>query len=199
MLLSRFRKTLVVTLLALGAVAPAQAGSDHLPAGSYLLAFSDQATGQMEKRLRDGARGCQKLPWIYRLDCLSETFRSASRLNSNKPDYRDARRILGTAAKKLDALVDQNTDKAAAPVKVGRKSYRPVVGSRRKPLEKAGRAIVAEAETLLLRSGGGQKHQAHYARLAAAVDATELLLRAGLRDGLRKLAAIGQAWAARPG
>ncbi len=165
-----------------------------LPEGSYVLAFSNSATGAMEKRIRDGARTCSELVWVYRPDCLAQTFRSAARLNGSKPDYRDARNALGQAGKKLDALVKANLDPKAPPIKLARKTYRPVKPASRATVSKSSRAIIRETESLLLRSGGSSKRQAHYTRIAEAVSATDLLLRSMLRGPARHLAKARQAW-----
>lgn len=148
--------------------------------GGVLLAFSEQATGRMERRIRDGAAACGALPWVYRYDCLAETFTAAARINRDRRDYSDASKILKQAGSKLDALVDQNVDVAAPKIRQGRKSYRAVLPSSKATVSRTGRAIIAEAEALLLRSGDTQTRQYHYQKIAAAVSATELLLRSGL-------------------
>lgn len=144
---------------------------------SYLLAFSDAATASIERRIRDGAAECERLPWAYRYDCLADTLKSASRLNRDRPDYDDARKILSQAGKKLDGLVSRNLDRSKPKAKLGRKSYRPVREAARSQVTAEAHAIVKEAESLLLRSGGTSKSQQHHARIAAAVSATDLLLR----------------------
>lgn len=158
------------------------------PEGSYLLAFSDTATGSMVNRLREGSARCGQLPWIYRHDCLSQTFRDTARLNRDRPDYKDARKILSDAAKQLESLVSQNVDKTKPKAKLGRKSYRAVTQTSRSQVSKSGRAIIRQAEARLLRAGGIQKRQDHYQRIAVAVEATELLLRSDLYQIAPKLA-----------
>ncbi|MDV7142507.1 hypothetical protein R3X27_07405 [Tropicimonas sp. TH_r6] len=166
------------------------------PDGAYILAFTNSATAAMEKRIREGARVCSELTWVYRPDCLAQTFRTASRLNGSKPDYRDARKILGQAGKKLDALVTANLDPATPPLKVARKTYRPVTSGSRATVSKSSRAIVRETESQLLRSGNSSKRQAHYTRIAEAVSSTELLLRSALQHPFRRLAAMRRLWPA---
>ena len=146
-----------------------------LPKEKVFLAFSQDNTSDVVRRLTQGAEECARLPWIYRIDCLAQVYKRAAGSVAGKPDYRGARTTLFNASRKLDALVEENRDRSEPRVKTGTRIYRPIAAT--KSVGAAALAILQEAETMLLRSSESRNRRIHYQRIAQAVGSTKVLLR----------------------
>jgi hypothetical protein len=108
---------------------------------------------------------------------------------SDRPENREAKRILRRASRQLAAIVSTYEDEDAAVLEVSpnvnprfkkRRTYRAV---KKADLPKAmakANAVVTEAATQLLRSAeNSERRYAHYQQISAAVDSTKTLLRSG--------------------
>ena len=71
------------------------------------------------------ASQCQFLPQEYRVDCLAQELKEASRI-VRSTGYKNANREIASAAKKLDRIVKRNEDKSAPKIKRNGKTYRAV-------------------------------------------------------------------------
>ncbi len=141
--------------------------------------FSDRETATIVQVIADGRDACGRLPAEYRIDCLRATLKTAARqVPSNRPDYDKARSILNNATRQLDRIVEQSLDTAAPATKLGRETVRAVRKDAARSAMSAARLVVAEAETLLVRSAeNSQRRMVHYAQIAEAVGSTKVLLR----------------------
>ena len=151
-------------------------------------AVSESATGAIVQGLQDSARFCASLPQLeYRVDCLSERLQAVAAAIPPGGDYAEARALLVQTSADLGALVDANASGDLPPVRASRGGSAPV--ATRRPLrpvataalpDVAARAtaILAQTQTLLLRSGTGSAAQTlAYRQIASAVGSTKLLLR----------------------
>ncbi len=141
------------------------------------------ATQFILRRQRENDRICDRVDLPYRIDCIRYGLRSTAELLPTEGDYGEVRKVLTSAADKLDQVVARNRDPTAAPVVArgaGRRSpglsaIRPEAETR--ALREA-EAILAEAETLLLRSSeNSARRQVHFQQIAQAIDSTKVLLR----------------------
>ncbi len=152
-------------------------GNPTPQAAPVLLAFSDGATNTVVRRISNSERECAALPSEYRADCLSQGLRGAASLAS-QPDYAGARTQLSTASRQISTLVKQNADPTAAPLRKGGKTYRAVKKAAVRQVNAKAAAIVAEAETKLIRAAGSSAHRkTHYQRIATAVGSTKRIFR----------------------
>lgn len=188
---------------------PAQAGKEGVGAGNYVFVPPAAVPGTTSTSPASGAGGtvstdttqrtvsdinaaiafCSALSQdAYTVDCLSDQFEKVARTLPKTGDYADARQALMTAASKLHALSGQYYDRkmgrgyARSSGAGGASSTRPLTPVRPEALPEVKRkaaAIVAEAQTVLLRSAeSSQRRKAHYEQIAAAVgSANKVLLR----------------------
>lgn len=145
--------------------------------GTIVLAMSDAATAKALQPIDDATAECRSFGDAYLASCVAASLRSAARAMGSKPDYRDARKVLVDAARKLEGLTKAQADKTA-PRQRGRNGrYRAVKPELAKAVNKAALTIVQEAETKLLRSSGSGLRMVHYQRIAKAVGSTKVILR----------------------
>lgn len=143
-----------------------------------VLAMSSGNTTKVVVRLNKGKSQCAAVSAEYQADCLSQTFRSASRTARSMTDYVAAGKILADAHKKINALVSRNVDKNAPTIRKGGKKLRAVKKSAVAKVNAQTRKIIAETETKLLRSAGNSaKRKAHFGRIAKAAGSTKTILR----------------------
>ena len=84
---------------------------------------------------------------------------------------------MSSASRSISSLVNQNADPAAKPIVKGGKRYRAVKKSAIKSVNAKAAAIIAEAETKLLRSAGSGHRKVHFQRIAQAIGSTKKILR----------------------
>lgn len=158
---------------------PSIADQQGLVQKDLVLAIGQSLTDKVLLRLREAEDQCQKLPFEYRVDCLSKGYRAASNEMRRAPDYNGARQAIDQAAKKLDQLVKANQDKAAPIIRAGNlRRIRAVKKATVPQVLKQAQAVVTEAETKLIRSAGSSKKKLlHYTQIAEAVGSTKKLLR----------------------
>lgn len=134
-------------------------------------------------------RECRQYEDVYRIDCLRQGLEMTAANIPDRPENRDAKRILRQAAKQLGSIVATYADDAAPRLEVPRnanprfkknRSYRAVKrASLPRAMAKAN-AVIDEAATQLLRSAeNSERRYAHYQQISAAVDSTKVLLRSG--------------------
>lgn len=140
------------------------------------LAFGAAATAAVERPLNGAIAECRGAGSAYAASCVAAAFKKAARAAS-KPDYRDARRELNKAAKKLEKLVSQNADKQAPKKKGKNGTYKAVKQAAIAAVKKEAIKIIQETETKLLRSSGSGARKVHYQRIAQAVGSTKVIFR----------------------
>ena len=141
-----------------------------------LLAFGNSATSAIVRPLQNGAAECRGVDAAYEASCAAAAFKRAARAAS-RPDYRDARRELNNAAKKLERLVSRNADRSA-PKKKGRYgNYKAVKKAAIAKVRREAIKIIQETQTKLLRSSGSGTRKVHYQRIAQAVGSTKVIFR----------------------
>jgi hypothetical protein len=134
-------------------------------------------------------RECGRYDEVYRIDCLRQGIDATIARMPNRPENRDARRILSRASRQLASIVSAYEDQSAPLLEVPRsanprfkkrRTYRAV---KRSALPKAmakANAVVEEAATQLLRSAeNSERRYAHYQQISVAIDSTKTLLRSG--------------------
>ena len=143
-----------------------------------LAGLGDSATSAITAPLDGAGADCRAAGSAYEVSCLAASFRKAARVaKPNWTDYREARKILNDAAKKLDQLQKANAEKKAPKKKGKSGKYRAVKKEAVAAVRKQALKIVQETETKLLRSAGSGKRQVHYQRIAQAVGSTKVILR----------------------
>ena len=134
-------------------------------------------------------RECRRYDEVYRIDCLRQGIDMTIARMANRPENREAKRILRRASRQLAAIVSTYEDRSAPELEVPRsanprfKTRRTYRAVKRSALPKAmakANAVVEEAATQLLRSAeNSERRYAHYQQISAAVDSTKTLLRSG--------------------
>lgn len=133
--------------------------------------------------LTRGAGLCSRVPEEYLTDCIATLFREAASLTPQYGAYSDAYRVLDDAATRLDQLVSANVDPDKPPIRLrtggGGSSprMRAVRPGAVAQVNAAAATILAETETVLLRSPVTVAARQDYARIAEAVGSNKLLLR----------------------
>ncbi len=151
----------------------------NTPQNTYIrIAVADKSTAKITKPLKGAASECRTVKEEYLASCLAGAFRAAAKaVKSSQPDYRDARKILTDAAKKLEGLQKANADKSVPKKRSKNGTYRAVKKEAVTGVKKSALKIVQEAETMLIRSSGSGKRQLHYQRISQAVGSPKVLLR----------------------
>ncbi len=139
--------------------------------------LNNRRTQSISADISSIASQCQFLPQEYRLDCLAQELKEASRIVKNV-GYKNANREIASAAKKLDRIVKRNEDKSAPKIKRNGKTYRAVKKSSVKKVNRQAKKVIAETKTKLIRSAGNSAlKKTHYTKIAKAVGSTKVLLR----------------------
>lgn len=149
--------------------------------------YSNSVTETIVFELNGASEFCRQIGEAeYLVDCLGDRLAEiAAKLPSNGA-YADSNAALANAAQKLAALVRQNASDALPPLQLATRSLggnasttlRAVRSDAMATVNAQARAILEEAETILLRSAeNSQRRQLHHARIARAVGSTKLLLR----------------------
>lgn len=146
-------------------------------------------TDRIVQDLQSIRRECRRYDEVYRIDCLRQGIEMTIARMADRPENRDAKRILRRASRQLASIVSTYEDRSAPLLEVPRsanprfrtrRTYRAV---KRSALPKAmakANAVVQEAATQLLRSAeNSERRYAHYQQISAAMDSTKALLRSG--------------------
>ncbi len=152
------------------------------------VAVSNARTTQIVTQLNQIQQICEFMGDEYKIACFASTYRQLAEEIPANGDYEEAREVLLDTARKLDSLVRSNLDrqKPALTARIrtdsGQSVPTPPMRAVREPrassLNQQASAIVAEAETVLLRSASSDATRAiHYQRIAAAVGSNKVLLR----------------------
>ncbi|WP_226778951.1 hypothetical protein [Oceaniglobus trochenteri] len=132
---------------------------------------------------------CARLPKDgYRIDCLADQLAQYAAAMPQTPEYAEVRQIVEQTATKLNRVAKRNASKTAPPARLRedrpvnpRRSSRPIVPVATESLETAtaeANAILAEAETLLLRaSERSQRRKVAFSQVAEVVGSSTVLLR----------------------
>lgn len=158
-------------------------GAQASPPASTQLAMSNSFTGQVVSKLEGGISECQAIAAVYRFDCYRQNYRAVGRSLNGKPDYRDAQKALKQVENTLKAVVKQNGDKAAPPLKQNGRTYKAVRPQTVPASATAFKQARQEAVTILLRADG--KAQVHYQRIASVVGSNKVIIRTDLLDMIR--------------
>ncbi|MGV3553043.1 hypothetical protein [Rhizobium sp.] len=134
-------------------------------------------------------RECSRYDDVYRIDCLRQGIDMTIANMSDRPENRDAKKILRRASRELAAIVKTYQDDDAAVLEVPgtvnprfkkRRTYHAVKKASLPRAMARANAVVEEAATQLLRSAeNSERRYAHYQQISAAVDSTKTLLRSG--------------------
>lgn len=152
------------------------------------VAVSNARTTQIVNQLNQIQNICEFMGDEYRVSCFATTYRDLADEIPANGDYEEAREVLLDTARKLDSLVRSNLDRQkpalSARIRTEGGQSRPtppmraVQATRAAELNRQASTIVAEAETVLLRSASSDAARAiHYQRIAAAVGSNKVLLR----------------------
>lgn len=130
---------------------------------------------------------CSAISSAYAVDCLSERLGELAKELEGQEGFEDAQSILDSTSKKLNAIARQNRSTTADPARFSTQGQTPVINTRRlipvdEPslVEAASQAlaVIAEAETLLLRSAEeSSERSVQYQRIASAIGSNKVLLR----------------------
>lgn len=164
-------------------------GNDNVqvPSGPSVAA-SNARTAQIVNQINQIQRICEFMGDEYKVACFATTYRELAQDIPANGDYEEAREVLLDTARKLDRLTRNNLDrnKPALSARIQTDSgqsvptppMRAVQADRASELNRQASNIVAEAETILLRSASSDATRAiHYQRIAAAVGSNKVLLR----------------------
>lgn len=123
----------------------------------------------------------------YRVDCLAERYGALARAVPRNSDYGEVREVLKSASEDLASLARNNRDRTLArgratgpgSSQTTSRPLTPVDSAAMAKVNRQARAILAQTETLLLRSAEGSKSKiAQYAQIADAIGSNKVLLRA---------------------
>ena len=152
------------------------------------VTVSDSQTAAIVTQLRQIELLCQAMGDEYRIACFAQTYRELAKDIPANGDYVEAKAAILDAANKLDAVVRSNVDRRKPALRARMKTgsgttvttpaIAAVRADRAPQLNQQAANIVAEAETVLLRSASSDARRAiHYQRIAAAVGSNKVLLR----------------------
>lgn len=151
-------------------------GTPATPPG-YQKIFSSSATSQVVAALNGGAQQCSGLGAEYQADCLANVFKDAAG-QANRADYAPAQQALNSAARRIASVVSANVDPAAKPVRKGFRKIRAVKKASVAKVNAEVRKIIAETQTVILRSiGNSNNRKIHFTRIATAAGSTKRILR----------------------
>lgn len=137
--------------------------------------LSSRTTNKVIRHLDRGIRNCRKFEKIYRYDCYRVVYHAAVSEMDGLPDYAQAQAALVTVEKTLEQIVARNRDPNPPKPSSKTRKFTPIKPTTvRKSAVQFNRAL-DKAETALLRSP--DQNQAHFARIAAAVQSNKVILR----------------------
>jgi len=154
---------------------------------TYETVLTDLETRSIIRNFDAMREECGSYDPIYRIDCLKQNIELTLERMPKGPDFTEMRQALTVAAAKLDAIVKKHEDLKAPKQKADtsrnsrfkkRRTYRAIKAEEAPVALKEAEAVIAEAETTLLRSSeNSEKRLAHYQDVAIAVGSTKVLLR----------------------
>lgn len=140
--------------------------------------FSRSTTAQAVRNLTEGVATCHELGWTYRYDCYSKTYGKVARDLERNPAYADAAQALREVETRLNETIDRNVDSSKPQIRQRGQTFRAI---REESVPQAKREFLSaldDAETKLLRSP--DDGDAHFARIAQAINTNKVLLRSAL-------------------
>jgi len=180
---------IMVLVTALPATADYGGGGDDQGGGE------DQGNGTLNRQttnrvisiLGRGFEKCARLPPIYRYDCYGETYHKATEILRGRPVYSEAYTALNGVEDTLHLVVDNNIDPSKKLILRGLKTYKAIREAAIPDTKSRTLRAMQQAQTLLLRAP--ESKQAHFSRIADAVNSNKVLLRAALLpSGLLRVA-----------
>lgn len=152
------------------------------------VVVSEAQTTQVVNQLDQIQAICEFMADEYRVACFATTYRELAKDIPANGDYAEVKKALNDAAQKLDTLSRSNRDRAKPALRArlstgtGRTVSTPPIAAvradRAPQINRQASDIVADAETVLLRSASSDARRAiHYQRIAAAVGSNKVLLR----------------------
>ncbi len=157
---------------------------------SAAKALTPTAATRIAKQLTDAAEYCEWTPEEYVVDCLADQYAKIERSLPKGGDYSEVRKVIGGTAKTLQGIARKYSygakpvvTKRPPPGKFNTSATRALIPvpkqAQRKAVQSANRAV-AEATTLLLRSGEqSAARRAPFQKIASALgDSNKVLLRA---------------------
>lgn len=165
-----------------------QRGKEDKTVSLQFGSLTNKKTGVIVSSLNAANHFCAGSPQlVYVIDCMSERLEAVARSMPETGDYAEARAALLEASLKLHDLAADNAaaDLPRATMQSqgvnGIRTTRPLVAVDPAKLPAAGAQaaqILAELETVLLRSGDASaERKSHYSRIAAAAGSNKVLLR----------------------
>ncbi|PCH75327.1 MAG: hypothetical protein COC12_01170 [Rhodobacteraceae bacterium] len=161
--------------------------SDITP-GSATAAAAITSSTSIVTSLQAATRYCTPLgPKEYVIDCLAERLGTLSNQLEGQDGFEEVQAILDSTAKDLNQIARQNRSATLAPATFATQGQTPVQTTRRLiPVDEArmedavsqALAVIAETETLLLRSADDSTDRSiQFQQIAAAVGSNKVLLR----------------------
>lgn len=187
--------TCLLVLLSFPLAAQAQTGPESEGGNESYPTESDSEVPESPTKLQDSAGIPARLAAVnsqclgadvYVVDCLAERLEVLERDMSGLVGFSDARRIFRDTAVQLRAVTQNNvdTDRPKARLQARDGSFRstrpltPVDANRKRQAIAQAVAIIAEAETQLLRSAEtSARRSVQYQQIAAALGSNKVLLR----------------------
>lgn len=123
----------------------------------------------------------------YRVDCLAERFGALAKSIPKNSDYDEVQKALKSASDQLAELARNNRDRSLPRGRATRpgssqttsRPLTPVSSAAAAQVNQQAQVILAETQTLLLRSAeGSQSKISQYAQIADAIGSNKVLLRA---------------------
>ena len=154
-----------------------------IPAGEFgSAAFTSVVVGG----LAAAKEFCAGLGEAYRVDCLAERFSVLSASIPKNSDYGEVRQVLRSASNRMASLARKNRSRdlprgrATSPgfSETTTRPLTPVNRAATVEVNRKAQAILAQTETLLLRSAGESRSKTlHYTQIASAIGSNKVLLR----------------------
>lgn len=145
------------------------------------------APAQVAAILNRASRLCATAPKEYRLDCVLLFIRQSAEVLPQYGDMGQARRVLEQTAGRLDGIVRANLDPTKPPIRLQTNAspleratprMRAIRPEAIAPAHRQAARVLAEAETILLRSSPSNADvRLEYVRIASAVGSNKLLIR----------------------
>ncbi len=154
-----------------------------LPAGEF---GSVAYTAVVVSGLTAAKKFCGSLDEAYRIDCLAERFSVLSKDIPKDSDYEEVQRVLKSASDQMASLARSNRSqdlprgKATRPgtTETTTRVLTPTSRETSAQVNQQAQAILAQTETLLLRSAAGSRSKSlQYSKIAKAVGSNKVLLR----------------------
>ncbi|MBE3637279.1 hypothetical protein [Mangrovicoccus algicola] len=162
-------------------------GPIFVPAPAALSAGAGAGPGGAAAVLRGAAAFCGALQPAYQVSCLGDRIAAAAAALPRGPETAEARKALEAAAARLDRLAREARDPDMPQItarSTGPQPQRtqgplvPVAPARQADIRAEALEVVAEAQTVLLRSTSrSAERQAQFVEIAQALESGKVLLR----------------------